>query len=96
MSRWTAFEVVRMTPFASEQKLMGVVVKLPNGRFRLFTEGASEINPSLDPTSPSDEGLSMRATPSRLSSSLLSTLRASTLFNARDTSLSVNSPSWFS
>ena len=35
--------VVQMIPFSSELKAMGVVVKLPNGKYRLYTKGASEI-----------------------------------------------------
>ena len=32
-----------MIPFSSERKAMGVVVRLPSGRHRLFLKGASEI-----------------------------------------------------
>jgi Ca2+-transporting ATPase len=31
-----------MIPFSSERKAMGVVVKLPNGKWRLYLKGASE------------------------------------------------------
>ncbi|EIW84082.1 calcium-translocating P-type ATPase [Coniophora puteana RWD-64-598 SS2] len=36
-------DVVQMIPFSSERKAMGVVMRLPNGRCRLFVKGASEI-----------------------------------------------------
>ena len=36
-------DIVQMIPFSSERKAMGVVVRLPNGRYRLFVKGASEI-----------------------------------------------------
>jgi Ca2+-transporting ATPase len=35
--------VLQMIPFSSERKAMGVVVKLMNGRARLYLKGASEI-----------------------------------------------------
>ncbi|KAJ7104244.1 calcium-transporting ATPase [Mycena belliarum] len=35
--------VVQMIPFSSERKAMGVVVKTPQGKFRLYLKGASEI-----------------------------------------------------
>ncbi|KAJ7935352.1 hypothetical protein B0H13DRAFT_2227205 [Mycena leptocephala] len=35
--------VVQMIPFSSERKAMGVVVRTPKGKFRLFLKGASEI-----------------------------------------------------
>lgn len=38
-----AANVVQMIPFSSERKAMGVVVKLPNGRHRIYLKGASEI-----------------------------------------------------
>ena len=36
-------KIMQMTPFSSERKAMGVVVRLQSGRYRLFLEGASEI-----------------------------------------------------
>lgn len=36
-------DIIQMLPFSSERKAMGVVVKLPDGRFRLHLKGASEI-----------------------------------------------------
>ena len=36
-------EIVQMIPFSSERKAMGVVIRLPSGRYRLFLKGASEI-----------------------------------------------------
>jgi Ca2+-transporting ATPase len=36
-------KVVQMVPFSSERKCMGVVVQLPNGKYRLFLKGASEV-----------------------------------------------------
>lgn len=36
-------EVVQMIPFSSERKAMGVVVKLHDGRWRVYLKGASEI-----------------------------------------------------
>jgi len=36
-------EAVQMIPFSSELKAMGVVVKRPNGVYRLYLKGASEI-----------------------------------------------------
>lgn len=36
-------KVAQMIPFDSGRKCMGVVVKLPNGRYRLYVKGASEI-----------------------------------------------------
>ncbi len=38
-----AAAVLQMIPFSSERKAMGVVVKLMNGRARLYMKGASEI-----------------------------------------------------
>ncbi|KAG2017681.1 calcium-transporting ATPase [Coprinopsis cinerea AmutBmut pab1-1] len=38
-----AAEVVQMVPFSSERKAMGVVIKLPNGGYRFYAKGASEI-----------------------------------------------------
>ncbi|KAH7097377.1 calcium-translocating P-type ATPase [Auriculariales sp. MPI-PUGE-AT-0066] len=38
-----AAQVMHMVPFSSERKSMGVVVKMPNGRFRFYVKGASEI-----------------------------------------------------
>ncbi|SCV70468.1 BQ2448_1862 [Microbotryum intermedium] len=35
--------IVQMIPFSSERKAMGVVVKLADGRYRLFLKGASEV-----------------------------------------------------
>ncbi|KAF7330460.1 Calcium-transporting ATPase [Mycena venus] len=35
--------VVQMIPFSSERKAMGVVVRTPKGKFRLYLKGASEI-----------------------------------------------------
>ncbi|KZS94160.1 calcium-translocating P-type ATPase [Sistotremastrum niveocremeum HHB9708] len=36
-------EVVQMIPFSSERKAMGVVIKTPQGKWRLYLKGASEI-----------------------------------------------------
>lgn len=36
-------QVVQMVPFSSERKCMGVVIRLPNGKYRLFLKGASEV-----------------------------------------------------
>lgn len=36
-------EVAQLIPFDSGRKCMGVVMKLPNGRYRLLVKGASEI-----------------------------------------------------
>ncbi|GJE94582.1 cation-translocating P-type ATPase [Phanerochaete sordida] len=36
-------DIKQMLPFSSERKAMGVVVRLPSGRFRLYLKGASEI-----------------------------------------------------
>ncbi|KAG6839792.1 hypothetical protein C0991_011647 [Blastosporella zonata] len=36
-------DIVQMIPFSSERKAMGVVIKLPNGRARIYLKGASEI-----------------------------------------------------
>lgn len=36
-------DIVQMIPFSSERKAMGVVVRLPNRRYRLYLKGASEI-----------------------------------------------------
>jgi P-type Ca2+ transporter type 2C len=38
-----AAEILQMIPFSSERKAMGVVVRLPNGRPRVYWKGASEI-----------------------------------------------------
>ncbi|KAI0636062.1 calcium-translocating P-type ATPase [Trametes polyzona] len=38
-----AADIVQMIPFSSERKAMGVVVRLPNGRYRVYLKGASEI-----------------------------------------------------
>ncbi|KAF7327877.1 Calcium-transporting ATPase [Mycena kentingensis (nom. inval.)] len=38
-----AAKVLQMIPFSSERKAMGVVVKTPQGKFRLYLKGASEI-----------------------------------------------------
>ncbi|KAI0671871.1 calcium-translocating P-type ATPase [Trametes maxima] len=38
-----AADIVQMIPFSSERKAMGVVVRLPGGRARLYLKGASEI-----------------------------------------------------
>ncbi|SGZ26164.1 BQ5605_C024g09849 [Microbotryum silenes-dioicae] len=35
--------IVQMIPFSSERKAMGVVVKLADGRYRLYLKGASEV-----------------------------------------------------
>ncbi|KDQ14940.1 hypothetical protein BOTBODRAFT_109588 [Botryobasidium botryosum FD-172 SS1] len=35
-------ETVQVIPFSSERKAMGVVVKLPNGKYRFYIKGASE------------------------------------------------------
>jgi Ca2+-transporting ATPase len=35
--------VVQMIPFSSERKAMGVVIRTPKGKFRLYLKGASEI-----------------------------------------------------
>ncbi|KAJ7871380.1 Ca-transporting ATPase [Mycena olivaceomarginata] len=35
--------VVQMIPFSSERKAMGVVLRTPKGKFRLYLKGASEI-----------------------------------------------------
>ncbi|KAN0060767.1 plasma membrane calcium [Thecaphora frezii] len=36
-------DVVQMIPFSSERKAMGVVVKKPEGGFRIYLKGASEV-----------------------------------------------------
>lgn len=36
-------EIMQMVPFSSERKAMGVVVKKPNGVYRFYAKGASEI-----------------------------------------------------
>ncbi|EIN10054.1 Ca-transporting ATPase [Punctularia strigosozonata HHB-11173 SS5] len=36
-------DIIQMIPFSSSRKAMGVVVKLGNGRWRLYMKGASEI-----------------------------------------------------
>lgn len=36
-------DIVQMIPFSSERKAMGVVVRLPGGRYRVYLKGASEI-----------------------------------------------------
>jgi Ca2+-transporting ATPase len=38
-----AAEVIQMIPFSSARKAMGVVVKLPGARCRIYLKGASEI-----------------------------------------------------
>ena len=38
-----ATKIVKMIPFSSERKAMGVVVRLNSGQYRLFLKGASEI-----------------------------------------------------
>jgi len=38
-----AAQVVQMIPFSSERKAMGVVIRLPDGRYRAYFKGASEI-----------------------------------------------------
>jgi Ca2+-transporting ATPase len=38
-----AADVVQMMPFSSDRKAMGCVVRLPDGVYRLFIKGASEI-----------------------------------------------------
>jgi Ca2+-transporting ATPase len=38
-----AANVVQMIPFSSDRKPMGCVVRLPDGNYRLFIKGASEI-----------------------------------------------------
>jgi len=38
-----AAEIVQMIPFSSERKAMGVVVRTPSGKWRLYLKGASEI-----------------------------------------------------
>ncbi|KAL4062136.1 Ca-transporting ATPase [Scleroderma citrinum] len=40
-------EIVQMIPFSSERKAMGVVVKVEEGRYRLYVKGASEILTNL-------------------------------------------------
>ncbi|KAH9910294.1 putative calcium ATPase [Epithele typhae] len=49
-SRWPGYKAVReaaealqVFPFPSERKAMGVVVRLPGGRARLYVKGASEV-----------------------------------------------------
>lgn len=48
--KWESFrttrdvaEVIQMVPFSSERKAMGVVVKLKDGKYRVYFKGASEI-----------------------------------------------------
>ncbi|KAF2458938.1 hypothetical protein BDY21DRAFT_283004 [Lineolata rhizophorae] len=36
-------DIVQMIPFDSGRKCMGVVIKMPDGRYRLYIKGASEI-----------------------------------------------------
>ncbi|KAM5437213.1 plasma membrane calcium [Microsporum canis] len=36
-------EIVQLVPFDSGRKCMAVVIKLPNGKYRMFVKGASEI-----------------------------------------------------
>ncbi|KAK4052003.1 plasma membrane calcium [Microbotryomycetes sp. JL221] len=36
-------KIVQMIPFSSERKAMGVVVRLDNGKYRLYLKGASEV-----------------------------------------------------
>jgi len=38
-----AAEIVQMVPFSSDRKAMGVVIKLPQGGYRLHLKGASEV-----------------------------------------------------
>lgn len=38
-----AADVIQMIPFSSERKAMGVVIRLPNGGYRVYLKGASEI-----------------------------------------------------
>ncbi|PPR03673.1 hypothetical protein CVT24_007794 [Panaeolus cyanescens] len=38
-----AAKVVQMIPFSSERKAMGVVIQRPDGRYRVYFKGASEI-----------------------------------------------------
>ena len=38
-----AAQVVQMIPFSSDRKAMGVVIRLPNERYRAYFKGASEI-----------------------------------------------------
>ncbi|KAF7312342.1 Calcium-transporting ATPase [Mycena indigotica] len=38
-----AAAIMQMIPFSSERKAMGVVVKTPQGKYRLYLKGASEI-----------------------------------------------------
>ena len=38
-----AAKIVQMIPFSSERKSKGVVVQLPNGKYRMYLKGASEI-----------------------------------------------------
>ena len=56
-------KIIQTIPFSSERKAMGVVVRLPSGRYRLFLKGTSEIrehgeherpasSPSFPPPSP--------------------------------------------
>jgi Ca2+-transporting ATPase len=39
----SSLEVIQMIPFDSARKCMGVVVRLSNGKYRLYVKGASEI-----------------------------------------------------
>ena len=39
----TEDDIVQMIPFSSERKAMGVVIKMHDGRYRLYIKGASEI-----------------------------------------------------
>lgn len=36
-------QILQMVPFSSERKAMGVVVRLPDGRARIYLKGASEV-----------------------------------------------------
>lgn len=36
-------KIVQMVPFSSERKAMGVVIELPEGGYRFFIKGASEV-----------------------------------------------------
>ena len=38
-----AADIIQMIPFSSERKAMGVVIRMPNGTYRFYAKGASEI-----------------------------------------------------
>jgi P-type Ca2+ transporter type 2C len=40
---WDAVDVVQMIPFSSKWKVMGIVIRIPCGRFRLHLKGTSKI-----------------------------------------------------